>query len=168
MRAERTKIERLLGSADPAVRRLAGDERADASASPRLRKLLEFPDDAHPYAKWWGTHWRLVALADLNPSLPAASLQPGVDQELAWLSSSAHCGKIIVIDGLARRHASQEGNAVYACSRLGFASDPRVRKLVESLLEWQWPDGGWNCAVRATGRRSSFHETVTPALGLAE
>ena len=28
-------------------------------------------------------------------------------------------------------------------ARLG--DDPRVRLLAESLAEWQWPDGGWNC-----------------------
>jgi hypothetical protein len=34
-------------------------------------------------------------------------------------------------------------------------------------VEWQWPDGGWNCDRRETAHRSSFHESVTPALGLA-
>src|SRR5262245_18592230 len=121
---EKPVIERLLASRDPAIRHLCGDERADALASPRVRKLLKFPD-AHPYGKCWGTHWRLVTLADLNAPPRTKSLQPGVDRELAWLSSSAHCGKSVAIDGLARRHASQEGNAVYACSRLGFATDPR-------------------------------------------
>jgi hypothetical protein len=35
-------------------------------------------------------------------------------------------------------------------------------------MEWQWPDGGWNCDVRATGTRSSFHESLAPAWGLHE
>jgi hypothetical protein len=131
-----------------------------------VQTLLAFPD-AHPYAKWWGTHWRLVALADLGVPAGTASLAEGVEQELEWLTSEKHRARIRAIDGLVRRCASQEGNAVYACSKLGFASDPRVRLLVESLLEWQWPDGGWNCDVLASGRRSSFHESVTPALGLA-
>lgn len=157
-------IARLLRSPDPAIRRLAGDERADVFASPRVRTLLQFPDP-HPYKKWWGTHWRLVALADLGVPAGTPSLARGVEQVLKWLASPRR--RITKVNGLARRCASQEGNAVYACSKLGFASDPRVRKLVEWLLEWQWPDGGWNCDVKATGRRSSFHETVTPALGLA-
>lgn len=158
-------IPRVPASPDPAIRRLAGDESADALASPRVTALLAFPD-AHPYTKWWGTHWRLVALADLGVPKTAA-LGRGVQAELQWLNSPAHRQRIIAVKGLVRRCASQEGNAVYACSRLGFASDPRVRLLVESLLEWQWPDGGWNCDRQATGRRSSFHETITPALGLA-
>ena len=35
-------------------------------------------------------------------------------------------------------------------------------------MRWQWPDGGWNCDLRGTGRRSSFHESLTPAWGLWE
>ena len=148
------------------IRRLAGDKRADALASVRVRQLLAFPD-VHPYTKYWGTHWRLVALADLAVPHTAPGLTQGIEQELAWLTAPEHRRKIRSIGGLVRWHASMEGNAVYALSKLGRAGDRRTRTLVDSLLEWQWPDGGWNCDVKASGRRSSFHETVTPALGLA-
>ncbi|HET9498556.1 MAG TPA: hypothetical protein VFP83_09555 [Candidatus Limnocylindria bacterium] len=67
-----------------------------------------------------------------------------------------------------RSDASIEGNAVAACTRLGLASDPRVRLLAEALVAWQWPDGGWNCDDSATGRRSSFHETLATMWGLHE
>ncbi|HJT64626.1 MAG TPA: hypothetical protein VJ839_07655 [Candidatus Limnocylindria bacterium] len=67
-----------------------------------------------------------------------------------------------------RSDASIEGNAVAACTRLGLASDPRVRLLAEALVAWQWPDGGWNCDASATGRRSSFHETLATMWGLHE
>ena len=60
------------------------------------------------------------------------------------------------------------GDAVAAACRLGLADDPRVKTLARSLVEWQWPDGGWNCDRRATGRRSSFHESFIPAWGLGE
>lgn len=60
-----------------------------------------------------------------------------------------------------------QGNAVYAFSRLGFADHPSTSRLVEALIGWQWPDGGWNCDRHRTAHRSSFHESVTPALGLA-
>jgi hypothetical protein len=126
--------------------------------------LLQFPE-VHPYKKWWGTHWRLVELADLGISVPPERVQPGIDQEAGWLTSTVDdpCR----VDGRSRRHASMEGNAVYAFSRLGFAQHPTTRCLVEALIEWQWPDGGWNCDRRRTAHRSSFHESVTPALGLA-
>jgi hypothetical protein len=48
------------------------------------------------------------------------------------------------------------------------ADDPRAQLLAESLIEWQWPDGGWNCDVDASGRRSSFHESLAPTWGLHE
>jgi hypothetical protein len=60
-----------------------------------------------------------------------------------------------------------EGNALYAASRFGHADDDRARLLAAKLLEWQWPDGGWNCDVRSPGRRSSFHESWATAIGLA-
>ena len=127
---------------------------------------MKFPD-VHPYRKWWGTHWRLVELADLDAPVSLARLRPGVDQELRWLASTVEPRAVTTIDGLARCHASIEGNAVYALSRLGFAEDEGTRRLAEALIEWQWPDGGWNCDTRHAARRSSFHESVTPALGLA-
>lgn len=159
--------EQLATAADPAIRRLAGDQSADAMASPRVRALLEFPLSTHPYKKWWGTHWRLVELADLAVPPRSAELSTGVDQELSWLTSDRHRSMVRWVAGRARRCASQEGNAVYAGAELGYATDPRVGDLVASLIEWQWPDGGWNCDDRPTARRSSFHETVTPAIGLA-
>jgi hypothetical protein len=76
--------------------------------------------------------------------------------------------QVKVIDGLARRCASQEGNALAVACRLGMAGDPRAELLARSLADWQWPDGGWNCDPRASGRRSSFHESLPPTWGLHE
>ena len=120
----------------------------------------------HPYRKWTGAHWRLVSLAELAipPGEPRAAAAAG--HVLAWLASPAR--RVPVIGGLARAHASVEGNALAACCRLGLAADPRVRSLAEALISWQWPDGGWNCDPAATGRRSSFHESLAPAWGLHE
>ena len=60
-----------------------------------------------------------------------------------------------------------QGNALLVATKLG-RSDPRVEQLAENLIEWQWPDGGWNCDRNATGRRSSFHESLIPMHGLYE
>ena len=72
------------------------------------------------------------------------------------------------MEGLPLSDASIQGNALAVGSRLGLADDPRVRLLAESTLEWQWPDGGWNCDRNASGRRSSFHETLCTIWGLHE
>ena len=49
---------------------------------------------------------------------------------------------------------------------LGMAKDPRVKLLADSLVEWQWPDGGWNCDVNPSACHSSFHESIKPLWGL--
>jgi len=71
-----------------------------------------------------------------------------------------------IIDGRARRCASQEGNALYATLALGLA-DERADQLAANLVRWQWPDGGWNCDRKTEAQTSSFHETLLPLRGLA-
>ena len=100
---KRFVVERLLGSADPAVRRLAGDQSAGVMSSPRVQILMEFPLETHPYKKWWGTHWRLVALADLGVPPGTPAVEPGMERELSWLLSTAHRKSGRRIDGLMRR-----------------------------------------------------------------
>ncbi len=111
----------------------------------------------HPYRKWTGAHWLagLPGRAGHPPREPRAVAAAG--HVLAWLASPRR--RVPRIGGLARAHASIEGNALAACCRLGLAADPRVRSLAGSLIAWQWPDGGWTCDP-AAGRRSSFHESL--------
>ena len=72
------------------------------------------------------------------------------------------------IAALWRCHASEPGNAVGVCSYLGLARDPRVSKMALELVEWQWPDGGWNCDSRRNARHSSFYESLATLWGLSE
>jgi hypothetical protein len=177
----RDAVNWLLSSTEPAVRLLArrdllGEDVADADEvldGSMVRTLLsgQCPDGGfgvHPYRKWTGAHWRLVSLVELGipPGEPRAVRAAGT--VLDWLTSREHRSGVVTIGGLVRRCASQEGNALAVCSRLGLGHDPRVKLLAESLMRWQWPDGGWNCDVRASGRRSSFHESLAPAWGLFE
>jgi len=71
-----------------------------------------------------------------------------------------------VMEGRHRRCASQQGNALRSVITLGIADD-RTDVLVERLLHWQWPDGGWNCDRKPSAHTSSFNETWLPMLGLA-
>lgn len=175
-------VEWIAASSEPAIRRLVRrdllEEPADLDEAhilrgPLVRALLEGqqPDGGfggHPYDKWVGAHWRLVALVELGipPGEPRAVA--AADTVLAWLAGAGHRRGVPVIEGLARRCGSQEGNALAAACRLGLAHDERVRLLATGLLEWQWPDGGWNCDRRPEARRSSFHETLPPIWGLHE
>ena len=81
--------------------------------------------------------------------------------------SAALARRPTTASGLPLSDGSIEGNALAAACRLGTAGDERVERLVDALLLWQWPDGGWNCDL-APGRRSSFHESLVPMWGLWE
>jgi hypothetical protein len=175
-------VDWLLDSDEPGIvvqarRDLLDDEDPTETArvleGPKVRALLGGQQEdggfgVNVYAKWAGAHWRLVALVELGVPAGDPSCVAAAETVLAWLTGKAHRAGVRTVDGLARRCASQEGNALAVCSRLGLAADPRVRLLAESLVGWQWPDGGWNCDPRATGRRSSFHESLAPAWGLHE
>jgi hypothetical protein len=166
-------IDRLLESPEPAVRRLArrdllGEESAEDVLSGEVVQALLVDRGVHPYGKWGGAHWRLVSLVELGipPGEPRALR--AAEQVLAWLTGDGHRKRIPTIAGRIRRCASQEGNALAVCARLGLADDPRVELLARSLVEWQWEDGGWNCDRNPDAHRSSFHESLPPMWGLHE
>jgi hypothetical protein len=107
-----------------------------------VRALLTGQDDTtlHPYKKWDGAHWRLVQLVELEATQDKR-VPEAMNRVLDWMTSI----QPRAIDGLTRVHA-----------------------LARDLVRWQWPDGGWNCDPKATGRRSSFHESLIPMHGLYE
>lgn len=155
--------------------------------SPRVRALLSRRDQhgrpgttRRVYYKWQGLHWVLASLADLGYPRGDESLFPIRDRVLeVWLgpsyfhefdartaaSSYARRG-VPIMRGRYRRCGSQQGNALYSLVTLGIA-DERADSLVERLLHWQWPDGGWNCDRDPSADTSSFMETMLPMLGLA-
>jgi len=161
--------------------------RREIRASPRVAALLSGrASDGRllrgrgVYQKWQGAHWVMAALADLGYPPGDRELVPIRDQLLdAWLDrdffDEFECASkakaysrpgVPVMRGRHRRCASQQGNALYAVMTLGLA-DERTEGLVERLLHWQWPDGGWNCDKDPGADSSSFMETLTPLRGLA-
>ncbi len=187
-------LERLLGSEEPSLRlrareeilgeapgsRSVGNLQEEVRGSERVRLLLSERKGGvipcHPYAKWYGAHWVLAALADLGYPMGDGKLIPLREQVYEWLFSKGHmeyvrrhevyAGPYTVVKGLTRAHASMEGNAVYYLFALGLADD-RTSALSDRLLAWQWPDGGWNCDKRGGAHRSSFTESLIPMRGLA-
>lgn len=180
-----TIVRRLLQSDEPSVRfkvltQIMG-RKANASEirhvqeeireSPRVRQLLsERQADGqipcHPYSKWNGAHWVLATLADLGYPSGDQNLIPLREQVYAWLLGESHRKGIKTIAGRVRRCASQEGNALYALLTLGLA-DERTEELAQGLIQWQWPDGGWNCDKNPAATNSSFMESLLPLRALA-
>src|SRR2546422_10191690 len=132
------------------------------------------------YYKWQGLHWVLAALADLGYPAGDESLFPIRDRVVGFWTGPSYFHEfaaktqaeayrqrgVPIMEGRARRCASQQGNALRSVIALGIG-DERTDVLVERLLHWQWPDGGWNCDRKPSARTSSFNETWLPMLGLA-
>ncbi len=167
MKTEDPAIEWLLGSKNPSVRYFTLKdlldepsnstrlrvEQAKIPRGPFVKSLLSAQQSdggfgVHPYSKWTGAHWRLVSLVELGipTGHPGAVKMAG--QVLEWLTGEKHRDGVKRVDGRVRAYASMEGNALAVCSKIELAGDERVRSMAESLLEWRWPDGGWNCDTR--------------------
>ena len=130
-----------------------------------IRTLSNPPADLHPYQKWQGAHWCLVLLADLGYPFLNPEFVPMRDKVYSWLFSEQHQKSIRTLNDRIRRCASQEGNSIYASVKLNLAND-QTERLVDELLAWQWPDGGWNCDKRPEASHSSFWETWSPSRAL--
>jgi hypothetical protein len=172
----------LLTSTEPAIRGMARRDLLGEPDPPDLRRILDGPIvrallagqqadggfGVHPYRKWSGAHWRLISLVELEVPPGERRSMASLQTVLDWLTAPRYHGSRRRADGVILSDASMEGNALAVACRLGAADDPRARQLADSLVAWQWPDGGWNCDPRATGRRSSFHETHATMWGLFE
>jgi len=194
--SHREVIDALLGSKEPSISwkvqtECLGEDPSSAEMvrlgeevrrSPRVRSMLLCYDrlgKPNAYAKWQGAHWILSTLSDIGYPPGDRKLIPLRDRVLdTWLAPrfytefEARSKKEVyskegvpVMQGRYRRCASQQGNSLYFLARLGLENE-RSEELVERLLHWQWPDGGWNCDKDPTADTSSFMETLFPMLGL--
>jgi len=154
------ELDERLGDDPWVARLLAGEWRTGTGGRVRV----------HAYKKWGGAHWRLVALAELGVTTATHgagdALAEAFEQTAGWLTGPGHARSARPIDGRVRACASKEGNAIWAACRIGLGRHPGVASMVSHLLDWQWPDGGWNCDVRPAARHSSFNESWAPLRGL--
>src|SRR5260370_37886259 len=179
-------IERLYTSDEPTVRYKARVDLFDETpatpearelqdaikTSARVRSLLAKRDEhgrlpSHPYSKWHGAHWVLVALADLDYPPGDETLLPLREQVYEWLFSDSRLRSIkqYTVAGRVRMCASMEANALFALLKLDLA-DERTDRLAQRLLAWQWPDGGWKFDKKRQTQGSSFSETLLPLRAL--
>jgi len=120
------------------------------------------------YGKWQGAFWRAISLVDLGVEPGHPGGMAAAKEALDWVADPRRLATIHKrrIDGRIRRCASQDGQVLRVCVRLGI-DDPRLDTIAESLVESQWPDGGWNCDRKPDATHSSFNETWGPIMGLA-
>ncbi|HEX3283189.1 MAG TPA: hypothetical protein VHT50_00700, partial [Mycobacterium sp.] len=184
-------IDALLKSDEPAVRwkvrsRVLDEDpesrpmvrlRNEIRRSPRVRTLVECAAGAS-YRKWSGGHWVLITLADIGYPPGDRELEPLAERVMqTWLAPRYYAefetatsqykqAAVPLMNGRYRRCGSQQGGALLAAVTLGVQTAAADR-LVERLLHWQWPDGGWNCSRKPTAATSSVYETLLPMRGLA-
>jgi hypothetical protein len=148
---------------------------AQIASAPTARALLRvFEQDEktlhHVYRKWQGPHWTLTCLATIDYPPGDEALRPLVHRVYDWLFSKHFLEPPLTAvyrgqEDRVRHCASMDGNAIWYSVRLGL-EDERTRAAVDRLIDWQWPDGGWNCDKRLEATTSSFQETLIPARGL--
>lgn len=172
--------DELLQSNDPAVRyltrvlalgedpdsRSAKKDRALIPKSPVVRALLsEVGRDGlipfEPYRKWRGSHWVLAFLSELGYPPGDEKLKAMADRNAAWALDM----RAQMLNGRPRRCASQQSYCLLYLMKLGFY-DARCDELAARLMQWQWPDGGWNCDSNPEACHSSFHESLLPTRAL--
>jgi hypothetical protein len=180
--ADAAAIDWLLEFGEPAIRGMTRRDLLDQKNPSDLHKVLEGPlvralfAGQHPdgsfgvdwYRKWTGAQWRLVSLVELEVPAGERRAVAAAETLLEAYTARDRLSRVRTVGGLARSHASMEGNVLAIAARLGMARDPRAAAIAQALLAWQWPDGGWNCDNAASGRRSSFHETLAAMWGLHE
>jgi hypothetical protein len=170
---------------DPSSRKLRALQQ-EIKRSPRVQALLARRDPRgcitsgdSVYAKWQGAHWILATLADIGYPAGDRELHPVRDQILdCWLRPRFYEEFVVerkadvykrdavpVMRGRHRRCASQQGNALHFVLKLGLETE-RVHDLVERLMHWRWPDGGWNCDKEPSAAKSTFIHTSHAMRGL--
>ncbi len=146
-----------------------------AIGSSEMAKLLLRALDGerfNPYRKWQGPHWTLYSLAEIGFPAGDERLFPLRQRVMDWMFAPAFLKPPSTVffpdqPQRPRRCASMEGNTIWSQLILGIVDDEHVPLLVDRLVAFQWPDGGWNCDKRPGARVSSVQETLLPLRGLA-
>lgn len=122
------------------------------------------------YKKWNGSHWVLFVLAELGYPAGDERLEPLAGQDVEWINSDRRMRWVERRTRMAggipvRACASMEGAVILSLLQFGYFPEA-CAELVERLIGWQWPDGGWNCDSNPNAHNSSFMETLLPVRAL--
>jgi len=167
------RARRLLAGESESSRALGKLRRAIGSSEMARRLLLALKGERfNPYRKWQGPHWTLYSLAEIGFPAGDGRLFPLRRRVMDWMFAPAFLKppSTVFFPGQPRRPrrcASMEGNAVWSQLVLGIVDEEHVPLLVDRLVAFRWPDGGWNCDKRPGAHTSSVQETLLPLRGLA-
>jgi hypothetical protein len=125
-------------------------------------------------AGWWvrdrgwleprfvGTHWNLLALADLG----ATREIPAVERSCEfWMDKSPLQGGGVGGFGKGKGHHCYTANMARGLLRMGYEDDPRVRKTLEWIVRTAHPKGGWACRFSTNGPATSRSLDAWEGLG---
>ena len=167
------RARRLLAGEPESSRTLQSLRRAIGSSEMAQRLLLALDGERfNPYRKWQGPHWTLYSLAEIGFPAGDERLLPLRQRVMDWMFAPAFLKPPSTVffpdqPRRPRRCASMEGNTIWAQLVLGIVDDEHLPLLVDRLVAFQWPDGGWNCDKRPGAQTSSVQETLLPLRGLA-
>lgn len=167
------RARRLLAGEPESSRTLAKLRRAIGSSEMAKRLLLALKGERfNPYRKWQGPHWTLYSLAEIGFPAGDERLLPLRRRVMDWMFAPAFLKPPMTVflpdqPQRPRRCASMEGNAIWSQLVLGIVDEEHLPLLVDRLVAFQWPDGGWNCDRRPGAHTSSVQETLLPLRGLA-
>lgn len=167
------RARRLLAGESERSRTLRRLRREIGSSEMAKRLLLALNGERfNPYRKWQGPHWTLYSLAEIGFPAGDKRLLPLRQRVMDWMFAPAFLKPPSTVffpdqPRRPRRCASMEGNAIWSQLVLDIVDEARVPLLVDRLVAFQWPDGGWNCDKRPEARTSSVQETLIPLRGLA-
>ncbi len=151
-------LTRVMGRppSDPEVRAA----RRAIPQDPWVREMLSHRNPAG----WWvrdggrmeprflGTHWNMLALADLGATREIPEVRQSSEY---WMAKSPLVGGGVGGLGKAKGHHCFTANMARALIRLGYAEDSRVRNTMEWLVKTAHPNGGWSCRFSTDGPATS-------------
>jgi hypothetical protein len=102
--------------------------------------------------RFLGTHWNLLALADLGASRETPEVRASCE---FWMAKSPLVGGGVGGFGKGKGHHCYTANMARGLIRLGYPEDDRVRRTMEWLVKTAHPKGGWSCRFSREGPATS-------------
>ncbi len=98
--------------------------------------------------RFLGTHWNLLALADLGATREIPEVRASCEY---WMGKSPLAGGGVGGFGKGKGHHCYTANMARGLIRFGYADDERVLHTMEWLVKTAHPKGGWTCRFSKEG-----------------